>query len=121
MGDTTDPGTGPAAATTLTDRQRTILDVIRASVTSRGYPPSIREIGDAVGLTSPSSVAHQLNVLTRKGYIRRDPGLPRAMEVLQPTAVGPAPLDLDQQDEGAEKLPEPIFVPILGRIAAGGP
>jgi len=52
----------------LTPRQRTILDVIRASVTSRGYPPSIREIGDAVGLTSTSSVAHQLRTLERKGY-----------------------------------------------------
>ena len=54
-----DPGAG------LTRRQRTILDVIRASVTTRGYPPSIREIGDAVGLTSTSSVAHQLRTLER--------------------------------------------------------
>ncbi len=59
--------------TGLTERQRTILDVIRASVSSRGYPPSIREIGDAVGLTSTSSVAHQLRTLERKGYLRRDP------------------------------------------------
>jgi repressor LexA len=57
----------------LTERQRTILNVIRTSVTSRGYPPSIREIGDAVGLTSTSSVAHQLRTLERKGYLRRDP------------------------------------------------
>ena len=57
----------------LTERQRTILEVIRASVTSRGYPPSIREIGEAVGLTSTSSVAHQLRTLERKGYLRRDP------------------------------------------------
>ncbi|HEX2401869.1 MAG TPA: repressor LexA, partial [Mycobacterium sp.] len=56
--------------TALTERQRTILDVIRASVNSRGYPPSIREIGDAVGLTSTSSVAHQLRTLERKGYLR---------------------------------------------------
>ena len=65
----------------LTERQRTILDVIRASVTSRGYPPSIREIGDAVGLTSTSSVAHQLRTLERKGYLRRDPNRPRAVDV----------------------------------------
>src|ERR1700745_755588 len=67
--------------TALTARQRTILDVIRASVTSRGYPPSIREIGDAVGLTSTSSVAHQLRTLERKGYLRRDPNRPRAAAV----------------------------------------
>src|SRR6202049_3887998 len=65
----------------LTERQRTILDVIRASVASRGYPPSIREIGDAVGLTSTSSVAHQLRMLERKGYLRRDPNRPRAVDV----------------------------------------
>src|SRR6202000_1261803 len=65
----------------LTSRQRTILDVIRASVTSRGYPPSIREIGDAVGLTSTSSVAHQLRTLEKKGYLRRDPNRPRAVDV----------------------------------------
>src|SRR5215469_13818705 len=65
----------------LTERQRTILEVIRASVTSRGYPPSIREIGDAVGLTSTSSVAHQLRTLERKGYLRRDPNRPRAVDV----------------------------------------
>ena len=56
-------------------------DVIRASVTTRGYPPSIREIGDAVGLTSTSSVAHQLRTLERKGYLRRDPNKPRAVDV----------------------------------------
>src|SRR6187397_3027272 len=67
--------------TGLTARQRTILDVIRASVTSRGYPPSIREIGDAVGLTSTSSVAHQLRTLEKKGYLRRDPNRPRAVDV----------------------------------------
>src|SRR6201992_161556 len=65
----------------LTERQRTILNVIRNSVTSRGYPPSIREIGDAVGLTSTSSVAHQLPTLERKGYLRRDPNRPRAVDV----------------------------------------
>ena len=57
----------------LTDRQRRVLEVIRNSVDRRGYPPSMREIGEAVGLTSPSSVAHQLSALERKGYLRRDP------------------------------------------------
>src|SRR6201986_4874354 len=70
-----------SAESTLTPRQRTILDVIRASVTSRGYPPSIREIGDAVGLTSTSSVAHQLRTLERKGFLRRDANRPRAVDV----------------------------------------
>ena len=103
----------------LTPRQRTILDVIRASVTTRGYPPSIREIGDAVGLTSTSSVAHQLRTLEKKGYLRRDPNRPRAVDVRsaedtpKPTVV----TDI----AGSDALPEPTFVPVLGRIAAGGP
>jgi repressor LexA len=68
----------------LTPRQRLVLETVRASVESRGYPPSMREIGDAVGLTSPSSVKHQLMALERKGYLRRDPNRPRAIEVVQP-------------------------------------
>lgn len=68
----------------LTTRQRKVLEVIRNSVDRRGYPPSMREIGDAVGLTSPSSVAHQLTMLERKGYLRRDPMRPRAIEVIAP-------------------------------------
>ena len=70
----------------LTVRQRKVLEVIRNSVDRRGYPPSMREIGDAAGLTSSSSVAHQLHVLERKGYIRRDPNRPRALEILSPEA-----------------------------------
>ena len=72
MAATKDPDAAPSSGPSdnaLTERQRTILQVIRASVTSRGYPPSIREIGDAVGLTSTSSVAHQLRTLERKGYL----------------------------------------------------
>ncbi|MEB3068884.1 transcriptional repressor LexA [[Mycobacterium] vasticus] len=103
----------------LTARQRTILDVIRASVNERGYPPSIREIGDAVGLTSTSSVAHQLRTLERKGYLRRDPNRPRAVDVrgADDSTVRAARTDL----AGSDALPEPTFVPVLGRIAAGGP
>ncbi|MBY0289990.1 MAG: transcriptional repressor LexA [Mycobacteriaceae bacterium] len=104
--------------TGLTERQRTILDVIRASVTSRGYPPSIREIGDAVGLTSTSSVAHQLRTLERKGYLRRDPNRPRAVDV-RGSDSGPPVVATDVA--GSDALPEPTFVPVLGRIAAGGP
>jgi repressor LexA len=102
----------------LTDRQRTILDVIRASVTSRGYPPSIREIGDAVGLTSTSSVAHQLRTLERKGYLRRDPNRPRAVDVRTPEDMAHI---ITTDVAGSDALPEPTFVPVLGRIAAGGP
>jgi repressor LexA len=103
----------------LTERQRTILEVIRASVTSRGYPPSIREIGDAVGLTSTSSVAHQLRTLERKGYLRRDPNRPRAVDV-RGSEDGVTPI-VATDVAGSDALPEPTFVPVLGRIAAGGP
>jgi repressor LexA len=116
-----DLGRGTRSADSgLTERQRTILDVIRASVTTRGYPPSIREIGDAVGLTSTSSVAHQLRTLERKGYLRRDPNRPRAVDVrgADDTAVRPPVLT---EVAGSDALPEPTFVPVLGRIAAGGP
>lgn len=107
-----------SADSALTERQRTILDVIRASVTSRGYPPSIREIGDAVGLTSTSSVAHQLRTLERKGYLRRDPNRPRAVNV---RGADDAALPPVTEVAGSDALPEPTFVPVLGRIAAGGP
>ncbi|EUA88175.1 repressor LexA [Mycobacterium ulcerans str. Harvey] len=103
----------------MTERQRTILNVIRTSVNDRGYPPSIREIGDAVGLTSTSSVAHQLRTLERKGYLRRDPNRPRAVDVRgADDTVTAAPVT---DVAGSDALPEPTFVPVLGRIAAGGP
>jgi len=109
----------PTPEAGLTQRQRTILDVIRASVTTRGYPPSIREIGDAVGLTSTSSVAHQLRTLERKGYLRRDPNRPRAVDVRgADQAAAPT---VTTEVAGSDALPEPTFVPVLGRIAAGGP
>ncbi|MCB0925380.1 MAG: transcriptional repressor LexA [Mycobacterium sp.] len=101
----------------LTERQRTILEVIRASVTTRGYPPSIREIGDAVGLTSTSSVAHQLRTLERKGYLRRDANRPRAVDVRGADELATPVTEV----AGSDALPEPTFVPVLGRIAAGGP
>jgi repressor LexA len=107
-----------AVDSTLTERQRTILDVIRASVSTRGYPPSIREIGDAVGLTSTSSVAHQLRTLERKGYLRRDANRPRAVDVRGADDVVTPPVT---DVAGSDALPEPTYVPVLGRIAAGGP
>ncbi|MFC9440508.1 transcriptional repressor LexA [Nocardia sp. NPDC057030] len=112
----------------LTVRQRKVLDVIRTSVSERGYPPSIREIGDAVGLTSTSSVAHQLRALERKGFLRRDPNRPRAVDVRGLDEVGRAVTSLhaaavDESDGAAADpgRPTPTFVPVLGRIAAGGP
>ena len=116
----------------LTVRQRRVLEVIRNSVDRRGYPPSLREIGEAVGLTSPSSVAHQLSTLERKGFLRRDPNRPRAIEVVSPDS----PADMrgyrggaSIEDETAtydetgvnDQRPEASYVPVLGRIAAGVP
>jgi repressor LexA len=112
---------GKSSDNTLTERQRTILDVIRTSVTTRGYPPSIREIGDAVGLTSTSSVAHQLRTLERKGFLRRDPNRPRAVDVRAADDAAHAPHAVVTDVAGSDALPEPTFVPVLGRIAAGGP
>ncbi|GAC68926.1 transcriptional repressor LexA [Gordonia soli] len=109
-----DPG---AAESSLTPRQRGVLEVIRKSVRERGYPPSIREIGDAVGLTSTSSVAHQLRTLERKGLLKRDHNRPRAVNIQDsdPTPPGGSSAIAD------DSLPTPTFVPVLGRIAAGGP
>jgi repressor LexA len=105
---------GPADATGLTPRQRRVLEVIRDSVERRGYPPSMREIGEAVGLTSTSSVAHQLATLQRKGFLRRDANRPRAVEVTLPATPD------DATGEG-DARPTPAYVPVVGRIAAGGP
>jgi len=109
---------GPADASGLTPRQRAILDVIRSSVEDRGYPPSVREIGEGVGLTSPSSVAHQLSTLERLGYLRRDPNRPRALVVAEPGEVT-APGTLRPIDESVAV--DLVQIPLLGRIAAGGP
>ena len=118
----------------LTVRQRRVLEVIRNSVDRRGYPPSLREIGEWVGLTSPSSVAHQLTALERKGYIRRDPNRPRAMEIVSPDG-DPQARGYRSGDSRASEIiegvydetgsgdarPEPSYVPLVGSIAAGGP
>ena len=95
----------------LTMRQRKVLDVIRDSVQRRGYPPSVREIGEAVGLKSPSSVAHQLGVLQRKGLLRKDPNRPRAVDIRS----------ADEITDDNAGYPTPAYVPVVGRIAAGGP
>src|SRR4051812_23110826 len=108
---------GPVADDGLTQRQRLVLEYIHRSVTERGYPPSMREIGEAVGLTSPSSVKHQLASLERKGFIRRDPNRPRAIEVQLPDAAESA-IDVTASGDAA---PQATYVPVVGRIAAGGP
>jgi repressor LexA len=117
---------GPPDASGLTPRQRTILEVIRDSVSRRGYPPSVREIGQAVGLTSTSSVAHQLAMLERKGFLRRDPNRPRAVDVRPPRSGQPMPAQTaagGADEEAVDRLarPVPTYVPVVGRIAAGGP
>jgi repressor LexA len=98
-------------------RQREVLEVIRAWVERFGYPPSVREIGEAVGLTSTSSVSYQLRALEQKGYLRRDPNRPRAIGVLPPDADAAT---LASSTENIEQV-RPTYVPVLGRIAAGGP
>jgi repressor LexA len=107
---------GPPDASGLTARQRGILEVIRDSVERRGYPPSVREIGEAVGLASTSSVAHQLATLQKKGFLRRDPNRPRAVDVRMPEPEEPA----SSAAEVAER-PTPAYVPVVGQIAAGRP
>lgn len=103
----------------LTARQRDILAVIRSTVEERGYPPSVREIGEAVGLTSPSSVAHQLGVLEKKGLLRRDANRPRAL-VVADESIGTVDTGADVTGIG-DATPAAAYVPVLGRIAAGGP
>jgi repressor LexA len=104
----------------LTDRQRKILTVIQDAVKDRGFPPTVREIADLVGLASPASVAHQLSALERKGFIKRDPNSPRAIDLTMPNKSGVAIDGLVGGVEG-EQTPEAAFVPLVGRIAAGGP
>ncbi len=102
---------GPVDENGLTPRQTKILMAIKKAMETNGYPPSMREIGEAAGLSSPSSVKYQLEALEEKGWIRRDPSRGRALEVLTPG------------DERFEDIkPERTHnVPLVGRIAAGGP
>jgi repressor LexA len=105
-----------ALAGELTARQRRILEFIREWVDGHGYPPSVREIGEAVGLVSPSSVAYQLKELEKKGYLRRDPNRPRAVDVRLPSEPG-----AEDEERARAARPAPAYVPLVGRIAAGGP
>ena len=88
----------------ITPRQQRILDFIAPTVRDRGYPPTVREIGEAVGLTSSCSVHAQLANLERKGFLRKDPTKPRAMTLA-----------------GEEHHARGVAVPLVGRIAAGAP
>jgi repressor LexA len=96
--------------TDISERQRQILDLIRTTVARQGYPPSVREIGEELGLSSPSTVHSHLSALSRAGLIRRDPTKPRAIEVLDPTS-----------ERVDEERPDVRRVPLVGRIAAGTP
>src|SRR5919199_356107 len=100
----------------LSEKQQAVLEVIQSSVARRGYPPSMREIGDAVGLASLSSVTHQLKQLELAGYIRRDPKRPRALEV-----VVEVPTSASTDGVAPKPLGDAAMVPMVGRIAAGVP
>ncbi|ANJ27424.1 transcriptional repressor LexA [Agromyces aureus] len=103
----------------LSAKQIAILEVIQRSVAGRGYPPSMREIGDAVGLSSLSSVTHQLNQLELAGYLRRDPNRPRALEVL--IELPGVESRTASSGESAPVVGDAAMVPLVGRIAAGVP
>ena len=118
----------------LTARQKKILETIQGSVRANGYPPSMREIGDTVGLASLSSVTHQLIQLEKMGYIRRDPKRPRAMEVLTPLTIDDGVVQMAgmEQADNVRSIngstvsdlgsgSDTAMVPLVGRIAAGGP
>jgi repressor LexA len=94
----------------LTRRQREVLEFVRAEVNQRGFPPSVREIGRAVGLSSSSTVHSHLAALEEKGFLRRDPSKPRALEVL----------DYRDTERGVD-VEEVRAVPLVGTVAAGAP
>ncbi|WP_377889153.1 transcriptional repressor LexA [Alkalihalobacillus sp. R86527] len=93
----------------LSKRQQDILDFIKVEVKQKGYPPSVREIGEAVGLASSSTVHGHLARLEKKGYIRRDPTKPRAIEVLGLEET----IDIPR--------PETVNIPVIGKVTAGQP
>jgi repressor LexA len=93
----------------VTDRQRAILEYLHEYIEQNGYPPTVREIGEAVGLRSPSTVHAHLAQLERAGLLRRDPTKPRALELA------------DRRRDEASREPEVRRLPLVGQIAAGGP
>lgn len=111
---------GDQSSQRLTARQRLVLETIERAVAVNGYPPSMREIGQAVGLASLSSVAHQLSQLERLGYLRRDPRRPRAMELVTGDDVELEARRHIRQDSALDSR-NATAAPLVGRIAAGGP
>lgn len=91
----------------VSKRQQAILDFIKSEVKKKGYPPSVREIGKAVGLASSSTVHSHLSQLEKKGYIKRDPTKPRAIEILD--------------KENLDSASDVVKVPIIGKVTAGQP
>jgi len=127
--DVTELPDGPADSSGLTARQRKVLEFLRDEIEKRGYPPSMREIGAAVGLTSTSSVAHQLRALEGLGYVKRDPNRPRALEIFLPDVMA-ARRSMSATSESEpgfdetginDAVPSAVNIPMVGRIAAGGP
>ena len=114
---------------TLTERQRKVLDAIRLHIDEQGFAPSFREIGEAAGLKSPSSVKHQLQVLEDKGFIRMNANKGRAIEVVAPPPENTSAVTANTVEEHAadiyafpsESIAESQDVPLVGRIAAGVP
>ena len=119
------------AVSDLDERARAVYEAVREAIATHGYPPSLREIGEQVGLTSPSSVKHQLDKLERLGLVRRDPNRPRAMEVVSADSgpggraaacdgtahrTSPASPSVPGVEDG-----DAVAVPLVGRIAAGAP
>jgi repressor LexA len=94
----------------LTTRQREILDYLRKMLSEKAYPPTVREIGLAIGLSSSSTVQNHLNTLERKGYIRRDPAKSRAIEMIE-----------KKPDRREQKLGRIVSLPLVGQVAAGTP
>ncbi|APT92382.1 ArsR family transcriptional regulator [Corynebacterium phocae] len=133
--------TGKPDKSSLSERQRRILDVITDAVMLRGYPPSIREIGDAAGLQSTSSVAYQLKQLEEKGFLRRDPNKPRAVDVRSfndDTGTGKrstskasrknsgskesdSAAGFDPRLDSSAESSAVSYIPVVGQIAAGSP
>src|SRR5438105_13110180 len=104
----------PSGGSMLTGRQQEIWDFLGDYVDRHGYPPTVREIGEKVGLASPSTVHAHLANLERAGYLRRDPTKPRALELLQHRRAAVEPVELRPERERHS-------LPLVGQIAAGGP
>ena len=129
--DSTSAAAVTEAVSGLDKRARAVYEAVREAIAAHGYPPSLREIGEQVGLTSPSSVKHQLDKLERLGLVRRDPNRPRAMEVVSAdsalsgratTSGGTAHVSsLDSPGVPGIEDGDAVAVPLVGRIAAGAP